>query len=169
MEYVAHLPNTRKMLGPVVALVIGAAGAVGAYALIDDDNAGVQPARVIVTDAPAPPSEGVAAKDEAATAAAISNSGPQPSTFFGKDEAKTAAAIGNSGPQPSTFGKDEAKTAAAIGSSPLTSRIGKGEAKTPAAIGSQGHPSTPQGIPSPAAAEAMSASPAPVERMSGPR
>jgi hypothetical protein len=82
------------MLAPMVALVIGAAGAVGAYAALDDTDVGVQPARVIVTEAPAPPSEGVAAKDEAATAAAVAGSIPS-SSSFGKDEAKIAAAVGN--------------------------------------------------------------------------
>jgi hypothetical protein len=95
MEYVAQLPtSTRKMLAPMVALVIGAAGAVGAYAALDDTEVGVQPARVIVTEAPAPPSEGLAAKDEAATAAAVAGSIPS-SSSFGKDEAKIAAAVGN--------------------------------------------------------------------------
>ena len=96
MEYVAQLPtSTRKLLAPMAALLIGAAGAVGAYAALDDTDVGVQPARVIVTEAPAPPSEGVAAKDEARTAAAITGSIPSSSSFEGKDEAKTAAAIGN--------------------------------------------------------------------------
>jgi hypothetical protein len=96
MEYVAQLPtSTRKLLAPMAALVIGAAGAVGAYAALDDTDVGVQPARVIVTEAPAPPSEGVAAKDEARTAAAITGSIPSSSSFEGKDEAKTAAAVGN--------------------------------------------------------------------------
>jgi hypothetical protein len=135
MEYVAQLPTgTRKMLAPMVALVIGAAGAVGAYAALDDAEVGVQPTRVIVTEAPAPPSEGVAAKDEAATAAAITGSIPSSSSFDGKDEAKTAAAVGNSSPLRSSFGKDEAKTAAAVGNA--------------------NRAATPQGIPSPAAAAA---------------
>jgi hypothetical protein len=141
MEYVAQLPTgTRKMLAPMVALVIGAAGAVGAYAALDDADVGVQPTRVIVTEAPAPPSEGVAAKDEAGTAAAITGSIPS-SPSFGKDEAKTAAAVGNS--------------SAAVGnSSPLRSRFGKDEAKIAAAVGNADRAATPQGIPSPAAAAA---------------
>jgi hypothetical protein len=144
MEYVAQLPTgTRKMLAPMVALVIGAAGAVGAYAALDDTESGVQPARVIVTQAPAPPSEGVAAKDEARTAAAISGSIPSSSSFEGKDEAKTAAAIGNSSPPRSTFGKDEAKIAAAVGNA--------NRAATP---NTANRAATPQGIPSPAAAAA---------------
>ena len=145
MEYAVQLPTMRKMLVPVAALVIGAAGAVGGYAVLDDTDVGVQPTRVIVTDAPAPPSSGVAAKNEAGTAAAIASSQPVPSSF-GKDEAGTAAAIANSGPLPSSFGKDEAKTATAIGNpEPLTSSPGKDEAKTAAAISG--------GIPSPSAAE----------------
>jgi hypothetical protein len=65
-------------------------------------------------DSRAQTSPGLAAKDEAATAAAIGNSGPLASSS-GKDEAATAAAIGNSGPLASSSGKDEAATAAAIG------------------------------------------------------
>ena len=54
MEYVAQLPKTRKMVAPLVALVIGAGGAVGAYALIDDTNAG-ETKRVVRSQSPAPP------------------------------------------------------------------------------------------------------------------
>ena len=145
MEYAVQLPTMRKMLVPVAALVIGAAGAVGGYAVLDDTDVGVQPTRVIVTDAPAPPSSGVAAKDEAGTAAAIA--GWQPlSSSVGKDEAGTAAVIANSGPLPSSFGKDEAKTATAIGNpEPPPSTSAKDEAKTAAAVAG--------GIPSPSAAE----------------
>ena len=90
------IPFTRTMLGPVVALVIGVAGATGAYALIDDDDASVQPStRVIVADTPVQPGEGVGAKNEAGVAAAIGNPGVSPSTEM-KDEAGTAAAIGSS-------------------------------------------------------------------------
>jgi hypothetical protein len=113
MEYVAQLPGTRKMIAPLVALVIGAAGAVGAYALIDDTNAGVESTKVIVTETPAPPSAGVAAKHEAGTAAAIAGKTPVPSVS--KDEAKTAAAVAGSRAPVSSIGKDEAKSAAAIG------------------------------------------------------
>ena len=130
------------MLAPMVALVIGAAGAVGAYAALDDAEVGVQPTRVIVTEAPAPPSEGVAAKDEAATAAAITGSIPS-SSSFGKDEARTAAAVGNSSPLRSSFGKDEARTAAAVGNA--------NRAATP---NTPNRASTAQGIPSPAATAA---------------
>lgn len=114
MEYVAQLPKPRKMVAPLVALVIGAAGAVGAYALIDDTNAGVESTRVIVTESPAPPSAGVTAKDEARTAAAIAGS-KAPVSSVGKDEAETAAAIAGSKAPVTSVGKDEAKSAAAIG------------------------------------------------------
>jgi hypothetical protein len=132
MEYAAHLPSTRSLLVPVVALTIGAAGAVGVYAALDDAEIGVQSPRVIVTQAPAQPGEGVAAKHEAATAAAISTGASTNS--FGKDEAATASAISTGG-STSSFGKDEAATAAAIGGSPLTS-FGKDEAATASAVGS---------------------------------
>jgi hypothetical protein len=135
MNYAAQLPNTRKMLAPAVALVIGAAGAIGAYTVIDDADVAVQSPKVIVTETPAPPSEGVAAKDEAGVAAVVAGS-KAPVSSFGKDEAGTAAAIGGSGPVVSDFGKDEAGTAAAIGGSgPVVSDFGKDEAGTAAAIG----------------------------------
>ena len=91
MHYAAQLSHPRSLLVPLVALVIGAGGAVGTYALLDDTDVSVNPTRVIVADTPAKPSQGVAAKDEAASAAAI---GVQPQTQdFGKDEAATAAAL----------------------------------------------------------------------------
>ncbi len=101
MNYAAQLPNTRKMLAPVVALVIGAAGAIGAYTVIDDADVAVPSPKVIVTEAPAPPSEGVAAKDEAGVAAAVAGS-KAPVSSFGKDEAAIAAAIGDGSTSPPT-------------------------------------------------------------------
>jgi hypothetical protein len=109
MEYVAQLPKPRKMVAPLVALVIGAAGAVGAYALIDDTNAGVESTRVIVTETPAPPSGGDTAKDEARTAAAIAGS-KAPVTSVGTDEAKTAAAIGGGSTSPQETREQELRT-----------------------------------------------------------
>jgi hypothetical protein len=114
MEYAAHLPTTRSLVVPVVALAIGAAGAIGIYAALDDTEIGTQSPRVIVTQEPAQPSEGVAAKDEATTAAAISTSDSTDS--FGKDEAATASVIGL-GTSSDSFGKDEAASAAAISTS----------------------------------------------------
>jgi hypothetical protein len=71
MEYAARLINPRSVLVPAIALVIGAGGAVGVYAAIDDTDVELKPTRIVVADPPAPPSAGVAAKDEAATAAAV--------------------------------------------------------------------------------------------------
>ena len=47
MQYANHqstFPPTRKLLAPVVALVIGVAGVGGAYALFQDDGGSGQPA-----------------------------------------------------------------------------------------------------------------------------
>ena len=99
MQYAERLPNPRAMMVPVLALAVGAAAATGAYALLDGDGVTVEPTKVIVTEAPTAPSEGVAAKDEAATAAAVgrqyNGSSVQSSSFNGKDEAATAAAVGS--------------------------------------------------------------------------
>lgn len=72
MDYAANLLNPRSVLVPAIALVIGAGGAIGVYAALDDTDVNIQPTRVVVADPPAAPGEGVAAKHEAATAAAIS-------------------------------------------------------------------------------------------------
>lgn len=81
MQYAEHLPrlsSPRTMLAPLVALVVGAAAAAGAYNLVDRNESVFEPAatKVIVAPAPAPPSEGVRAKDEAASAASIA-AGPE--------------------------------------------------------------------------------------------
>jgi hypothetical protein len=136
MQYAEHLPNPRRMVVPVVALVVGAAAATGTWALLDSEQVALQPPKVIVTEVPAQPSQGVAAKNEAATAAAIGTGAT--SSSFGKDEAATAAAIGT-GAASGSFGKDEAATAAAIGTGASGfGRAGvnaKDEAATAAAIG----------------------------------
>ncbi|MBD0282759.1 MAG: hypothetical protein ICV69_11280 [Thermoleophilaceae bacterium] len=158
MQYAERLPNPRVMVAPIVALAIGAAAATGTYALVDGTGADVQPTRVIVADAPAQPGQGVAAKNEAASAAAIGNPVSSTTSFgkseaataaalgspvsdsssFGKDEAATAAALGNPASDSSSFGKSEAATAAALGSSaPDSSSFGKDEANTAAAVGSR--------------------------------
>jgi hypothetical protein len=62
------------MTAPVVALVLGAAAATGAYALIDDGGGSAQAAKVIVVETPAPGSADIAGKSESATAAAITQS-----------------------------------------------------------------------------------------------
>jgi hypothetical protein len=100
MQYVERLPNPRAMIVPVVALAVGAAAATGTYALLDSDGVTIEPTKVIVAEAPSVPSQGVGAKDEAATAAAVGSQYhvPRQSTttsFSGKDEASTAAAVGS--------------------------------------------------------------------------
>jgi hypothetical protein len=93
MEYAANLLSPRGVLIPAIAFVIGAGGAIGVYAALDDTDVNIEPNRVVVADPPAAPSEGVAAKDEAATAAAIS--GTEPHARLGsRDEPGTAAAAG---------------------------------------------------------------------------
>jgi hypothetical protein len=92
MEYAAHLPNRSTMLVPVLALAIGAGGAVGLYAAVDETDVNIQPTRVVVAETPAQPGQGVSAKDEAASAAAIHTSSPR-TWIETKDEAGTAAAI----------------------------------------------------------------------------
>jgi hypothetical protein len=77
MEYAAHLPrfpSRRTILAPVVALLVGAGVATGAYALIDGNDGAAQASRVIVVEQPAPGTADIPGKDEAATAAAISES-----------------------------------------------------------------------------------------------
>jgi hypothetical protein len=74
MQYAAHLPalpSRRSVAAPVVALVLGAAAAVGGYALIDNQD--VVPAtadKVVFVDTPGP-GEGVRGIDDTAKAAAI--------------------------------------------------------------------------------------------------
>jgi hypothetical protein len=78
MQYAARLlqpPSLKSFAATLAAVAIGAAGAVGAYALIDDDGSVAQePARVIVVGTPVT-GEGVSAKNEAATASAVAGSG----------------------------------------------------------------------------------------------
>jgi hypothetical protein len=82
------------MVAPVVALVVGAGAATGAYALIDEGSAVSGPSKVIVVENPGPHAAEIPGKNEAGTAAAIS---PQtPAVATGHDEATTAAAISQS-------------------------------------------------------------------------
>jgi hypothetical protein len=151
MQYAERLPNTRSMVAPVVALVIGAAAATGTYALIDNDQVQLPEPKVVVNEAPneAPLPPSLAAKQKAESDAAIGRT--VPNSFFGKDEAATAAAIGRPGTtevqvNPST-GFATPSTARPVGipspaaAAKMNSEVGSGtaskdEAATAAAIGS---------------------------------
>jgi hypothetical protein len=125
----------------MVSLVIGAAGAVGIYAALDETDVTIEPTRVVVQQ----PNEGASAKHESSTASAIG--GPVQSSSTGVDEASTAAAVGGrANPYASFPGKGERSTAADHGgprqrTAPDAS--GKDEASTAAAVGgsSQDEPS----------------------------
>jgi hypothetical protein len=133
MQYAAHLPNTRSLAVPMVSLVIGAAGAVGIYAALDETDVTIEPTRVVVQE----PNNGAGAKHESATASAIG--GPVQSSSAVKDEASIAAAVGGrANPEASFPGKDEATTAAALGGPRqrfAPEGPGKDESATAAAIG----------------------------------
>jgi hypothetical protein len=111
LQYAAHLPNTRSLLVPVLALTIGAAGATATYAVLDDTDVAQEPTRVIVTET-TPPSDGVAAKDEARTAAAVA--APAVATpsagAAAKNEAGTAAAIATPEQSPSEAAQEAIRT-----------------------------------------------------------
>jgi hypothetical protein len=105
MQYAAHLPNTRALVAPIVALAIGAAGATGIYALVDE-NSNSTPAAIVISE---PATTG---PNEAGVAAAVS-SAPVVSQSSGKNEASTAAAVGD--PAQPVGGPDESSTASFIG------------------------------------------------------
>ena len=141
MQYAERLPSVpspKTVAVPLVALVLGAAAATGAYALIDggSDQFAQAPSKVIVLDTPAPASEGTSVKDEAGTAAAIGGVSAPGEGVSAKDEAGTAAAITSRvSPGEGVNAKDEAGTAAAI--SALELRGSKASA-----AGTSGSPST---------------------------
>jgi hypothetical protein len=93
MEYAASLtrsPSRKTLVAPLVALVLGAGVATGAYALIDNSDT-TTASKVIVVEQPGPHAADIPGKNEAGTAAAIS--GPQVAGNTDKNEAGTAAAI----------------------------------------------------------------------------
>jgi hypothetical protein len=99
MQYAARLPtrpSTRSLVAPVVALVVGAAAATGAYALIDSGDESVQGSKVVVVESPAPGTADIPGKNEAATAAGITSQIPSDAEIPGKNEAATAAGISQS-------------------------------------------------------------------------
>ena len=129
MQYAERLPSVpspKSVAAPIVALVLGAAAATGAYALIDNnsDQIAQVPSKVIVLDTPSPVSEGVNAKNEAGTAAAIGSIPAPGEGVNAKDEAGTAVAISPlsgrlSRPGEGVNAKDEAGAAAAISGTQL--------------------------------------------------
>jgi hypothetical protein len=129
MQYAAHLPNSRTMLAPVVALAIGAAGATGVYALVDDNAGSIEPAAIVISQPERAPA--ATGPNEAGVAAAFSSTPASPSSS-GKDESTTAAAVGR--PAPSSSGKDESTTAAAVGR-PAPSSSGTDEAAVASVVG----------------------------------
>lgn len=73
MQYAADryaIPSRRAIIAPLVALVIGAAAAVGGYALINDQSTTPAPEKVVFVDMPGP-GEGVRGLDDTGKAAAI--------------------------------------------------------------------------------------------------
>jgi hypothetical protein len=139
MQYAARLPtrpSTRTLAGPVVALVVGAAAATGAYALIDSGDASVQGSKVIVVESPAPGTADIPGKNESATAAGISSQIPGAAEIPGKNEAATAAGISSQIPGAAEIpGKDEAATAAGISQSTSGLELRGSKASTSSSAG----------------------------------
>ena len=72
MEYAANprtLPTRRTLVAPFVALLIGAAAAVGGYALIDNQDTVRAPGKIVFVDTPGP-GAGVRGIDDMANSAA---------------------------------------------------------------------------------------------------
>jgi hypothetical protein len=92
MEYAARLTKVPSVVTPLVALLVGAAIATGAYALIDDSGTDTVTKTIVVAQ-PDPNAADFPGKNEAATAAAISGS---TAVKPGHDESDTAAAISQS-------------------------------------------------------------------------
>jgi hypothetical protein len=95
MEYAARLtrtPSRKSLVAPLVALVVGAGVATGAYALIDNNDTTSSP-NVIVVEQPGPHAADIPGKNEAATAAAIGQTGSHATALPRPDEATVAAAI----------------------------------------------------------------------------
>jgi hypothetical protein len=135
-ERLPTLPSPRTMVAPVVALLVGAGVATGAYALLDDDKAGFAPAttKVIVAEQPAQPGAGVAAKNESGVAATIAES-PVGSGTETKNEAGVASAIAQPSGASGTQTKNEAGVASAIAQpSSASATATKNEAGVAAAI-----------------------------------
>jgi hypothetical protein len=97
MQYAATrstLPSRHTILVPLVALLVGAAAAVGGYALIDNQDTVQAPSKVVFVDTPAP---GAQASDSTPRVAPYLSHGGSPTSDGSstKDEAAAAAAIGS--------------------------------------------------------------------------
>ena len=78
MEYAANprtLPTRRTLVAPFVALLIGAAAAVGGYALVDNQDTVQAPGKVVFVDTPGP-GAGVRGIDDMANFAALTSTPP---------------------------------------------------------------------------------------------
>jgi hypothetical protein len=120
MQYAARLPrrpSTRNLVALLIALIVGAGVATGAYALIDNNNSDVQSTtKYIVVEQPAQGSATIPGKNEAATAAAIA--GTQSSTVSsGPNEAVTASAISTSDDSGTQFRGSKASSTGSSSSS----------------------------------------------------
>ena len=79
MQYAATrptLPSRRSILAPLLALVVGAAAAVGGYALIDNQGTVQAPGDVVFVNTPGP-GQGVRGIDDTANAAALDSAPPK--------------------------------------------------------------------------------------------
>jgi hypothetical protein len=100
MQYAARLPrrpSTRSLVIPLIALVVGAGAATGAYALIDDGGASASSTKYVVLDQNAFPG-----KDEAATGAAISTSSSSGVQLRGSKASATGSTSSSSSDSSST-------------------------------------------------------------------
>lgn len=79
MEYAANprtLPTRRTLVAPFVALLVGAAAAVGGYALIDNQDTVQGPDKVVFVDTPGP-GAGVRGIDDMANSAIVTSTPPK--------------------------------------------------------------------------------------------
>jgi hypothetical protein len=96
MQYAERLPQSRSLLAPVLALVVGAGAATGAYALLDNHDTSLQPAAadVVVVETPAPSSSGLELRGSKAsqtgTSAPVTGAPGTPGTEYGTAQYRLA-------------------------------------------------------------------------------
>ena len=101
MEYAANprtLPTRRTLVAPFVALLIGAAAAVGGYALIDNQDTVQAPGKVVFVDTPGP-GAGVRGIDDMASAAALDSTPGAGQGVRGINDTANAAALTSAPPK----------------------------------------------------------------------